>query len=71
MPIYLYQCEKCGTKLEIRQGIHEGIPPCCGVAMKKVPTAPSIIRTMGTNKTRTYSKGYKQGYSKDYLKSMS
>jgi len=70
MPIYLYQCEKCGGKMELRQGMHEGIPLCCGAAMQKMPTSPAIIRVVGTGGARTYNKGYKKGYSKDYLRSI-
>ena len=47
MPIYLYQCEKCGTKSEILQGIHEGLPLCCGKPMKKLPTFPTMVKVRG------------------------
>lgn len=63
MPIYLYKCEKCGSKVEVLspQG---GVPLCCGKAMAKLPTFPAMFKMKGI-----HSQGYKEGYKKEYLKS--
>ena len=68
MPIYRLRC--CGNEVEVVQGIDKDTPECpqCGAEMKKLPTSPAIITMRGAGGTRTYSKGYKEGYSKEYLK---
>ena len=70
MPIYRYKCEKCGSVTELIQGLAGAIPLCCGKAMVKQLTSPSIITIRGKGGTRTFSKGYKEGYSKEYLDSI-
>ena len=69
-PIYQYQC--CGKEIEVIQGRDKENPLCpeCGAKMKSVFTAPSLITIKGKDGTRTYSKGYKEGYSKEYLRSI-
>ncbi len=71
MPVYLYGCE-CGKEIEIVQGIGEKAPLCpdCGVGMIKKPTHPAIIKVIGQGGYPTRSKGYKEDYSKEYLKSL-
>ena len=61
MPIFLFQC--CGKEIEVIQGIDEDSPLCpdCGAKMDKLPTSPAKIEIKGI-----YSKGYKEGYAKDY-----
>lgn len=46
MPIYLYQCEKCGNKVEILspQG---GVPLCCGKVMSKRPALIAMVKMKG------------------------
>ena len=70
MPIYRYKCEKCLSEVETVQRMTMTAPLCCGEAMVRRLTAPSIITIKGEGGTRTYSKGYKEGYSKEYLKSI-
>jgi len=70
MPIYRYKCEKCLSEVETVQGLAGAAPLCCGEAMVRQLTAPAIITIKGKGGTRTYSKGYKEGYSKEYLKSI-
>lgn len=70
MPIYEYKCGKCGRKLEIVQGFKEGLPLCCGKGMNRIPASPSLIRITGKGGTRTYSRGYKDSYAKEYQKSI-
>lgn len=70
MPLYSFKCDKCGNKVEMLQQVVEAIPICCGKAMTKLPSSPAILRIMGKGGTRTYSRGYKEGYSKEYLKSL-
>ena len=68
MPIYDYKCE-CGCELEIYQMMGDKPPVCgkCGGDMIKKPTSPAIIRTISGH-IPVRSKGYKEGYSKEYLK---
>ncbi len=68
MPIYLYSCVKCGAELELIQGIDDKSPLCCGEPMKKKPTFPAIVKVKGMGGVKTLSKGYKEGYAKDYQK---
>lgn len=68
MPIYLYQCEECGRELELVQTIGGKYPMCCDSSMDKLPTSPSLVRFEGKGGTRTFSKGYKEGYAKEYQK---
>jgi len=70
MPIYRYKCEKCESVVELVQGLTGVTPLCCGRAMVKQLTAPAIITIKDKGGTRTYSKGYKEGYSQEYLKSI-
>jgi len=70
VPIYLYKCEKCGNKTEVIQGIAEGTPFCCGKLMVKLPTSPAMIKMKGMDNVLMRSEGYKEGYSKEYLKSL-
>lgn len=69
MPIYIYCC--CGKEIEVIQGLDKDTLMCpdCGTEMKRLPTFPSIIVVKGTGDVPTRSKGYKEGYSKEYLKS--
>lgn len=70
MPIYILKCEECGRKVERIQGIVGEIPLCCGKTMTKLPTLPAIIKIIGESGVPARSKGYKEGYSKEYLKSL-
>lgn len=72
MPVYIYECKQCGIEVEAVQSIEAGAPKCetCGVGMTKKPTHPAIIKVVGQGGYPTRSKGYKEGYSKEYLKSL-
>lgn len=61
MPIYEYQCEECKGIVEKIQSFDSDAPLCCGVAMSRLPTLPAKINIKGT-----HSKGYKEGYAKEY-----
>lgn len=62
MPIYLYRCEKCGSKLEVLQNMSGIVQLCCGKAMTKVPQAPAVIKVRGLNSpTRRWAEKYKLG----------
>ncbi len=67
MPIYEYK--HCGIELELYQTIGSEPPKCekCGDIMNKKFSIPSLLRTK-TNGIIPRSKGYKEGYSKEYLK---
>lgn len=62
MPIYLYSCGKCGKEVETLQSFSAEPPLCCDEAMKRLPTCPAKIEMKGS----PHSKGYKEGYAKDY-----
>ena len=47
MPLYLYKCEKCGSKLETIRSIAGEIPLCCDKAMNKLPTTPAMVKWKG------------------------
>jgi len=47
MPIYLYQCEKCGSKTEVIQGWDGVALLCCGKAMSKMPTSQAMVKMKG------------------------
>lgn len=70
MPIYQFRC--CGKDIEVIQGLNEDGPLCpnCGAEMKRLPTFPAIIEIKGTGGVPARSKGYKQGYSAEYLESI-
>ena len=40
MPIYNFECSKCGGKLRVLQKLNDPPPKCCGKETKKV-MAPS------------------------------
>jgi predicted nucleic acid-binding Zn ribbon protein len=48
MPLYVYGCDKCGSKQELYQPTMEALPPkCCGEDMAKLPTFPSMVKMKG------------------------
>jgi putative FmdB family regulatory protein len=69
LPIYKFRCDKCVLEIEKIQGINEAIPKCdiCGGDMTKIISSPAIIR-VPRGKVIPRSKGYKEGYSREYLK---
>ena len=73
MPLYIYKCDKCVLELEKVQGINGEAPHCpnCGAEMHKKPTFPVMVKTKGMGGYPIRSKGYKEGYSKEYLKDVS
>ena len=70
MPLYIYQCDKCVLEIEKVQEINKKAPCCpnCGAEMHKKPTLPAMVKIKGTGGYPIRSKGYKEGYSKEYLK---
>lgn len=70
MAKYDYRCEGCGNIIEILQRGDEKSPMCCDRTMKKLLSFPAIIKIKDAEGNRIYSKGYKAGYSKEYLKSI-
>jgi len=69
VPIFEYRCE-CGYEAMEVQMIGEESPKCekCGGDMIKKVSSPAIIRFKGDGGYPVRSKGYKEGYSKEYLK---
>ncbi len=70
MPIYRYKCVKCGNVKDLLLDLSAEAPACCDKSMERQLTSPSLITIKGEGGTRTYSKGYKEGYSQEYLKSI-
>ena len=66
MPLYVFEC--CNGEMEVIQGIDKDTPLCpdCGAKMRKLPTYPAIIRINMDGGVRVHSKGYKEGYAKEY-----
>ena len=46
MPIYRFECEVCGNKIEVIQNFGV-VQLCCGKAMKKIPTTHSMFKMKG------------------------
>lgn len=70
MPLYLFKCFTCGEQIEKLQKLGEANPDCkCGVGMVKLPTPFQFRVKDGGNLRR--SKGYKEDYSKEYLRDVS
>lgn len=67
MPIFLYQCEECGDRIEILSP-QEGVPSCCGKSMTKLMSKPALMHRTNERGRTIRSKGYKEGYAKDYAK---
>jgi len=69
MPIYEYVCE-CGCETTEIQAIGAEAPAClsCGGAMRKKFSPIALFRIKWDGLTAR-SKGYKEGYKKEYLKS--
>jgi len=70
MPLYEYSCE-CGYLTEEIQRVGTSAPQCpkCGGVMKRIssPIARIQIKWDGVP---IRSKGYKEGYAKEYRKSI-
>lgn len=48
MPIYEYECPKCGKAVEVFQHIKDPAPICHGVAMKRfISNTSFILRGLG------------------------
>ncbi len=47
MPIYLYKCEQCQTKVERLLPIGGDAPICHGEGMRQVPTFPVMVKWKG------------------------
>ncbi len=69
MPIYIYKCEQCGSTPEVMHSIDGESPLCCAKPMLKLPTLPAIIKVEHQG-NRVLSKGYKEGYVREYQKSL-
>ncbi len=69
MPIYEFVCEKCGSTLEKIQAIGAETPICCGGVMGIKPSPIAILVLKDEDGYRIRSKGYKDDYKKEYLKS--
>lgn len=72
MPTYEYYCE-CGTEIEQIQRIGDEAPQCptCGVVMIRQISHPAVIKVLSKGGNPIRSKGYKEDYSKEYLKDVS
>jgi len=46
MPIYDYRCGTCGANTELMRPVNATVE-CCGIAMEKLPSSPSMIRIKG------------------------
>ena len=68
MPLYDYECNKCGRPVEIYKPMGELPPICCGVAMAQQFKVPPTIRMTNERGRISRSKGYKEGYAKDYYR---
>jgi len=71
MPIYEFQCDECKFSVEKIQAIGDKAPACpkCGGAMLKACGSIAILRMFTDSGYNIHSKGYKEGYKKEYLKS--
>jgi len=66
MPLYEYQCQKCGKRLEAIQKLHEEtlkICPHCGGDLKKLISAPAIQFKGSGFYITDYARGSKGGGS--------
>ena len=65
-PLYRFGC--CDKEIEVIQGIDKENPLCseCGIPMQKLLTSPAIITIRGKDGIRSYPRGYKEDYAKDY-----
>lgn len=64
MPLYEYQCQKCGKRLEAIQKLHEEtlkICPHCGGDLKKLISAPAIQFKGSGFYITDYARGSKSG----------
>jgi len=70
MPLYEFECEKCVCIVEKLQAIGDKPPTCekCGGVMRKRCGSIAIFK-MPVAGITPRSKGYKEGYKKEYLKS--
>jgi predicted nucleic acid-binding Zn ribbon protein len=68
MPIFDFVC--CDNEIEVVQLMGEDSPTClkCGGVMAKKPSLIAPIQVTNEGR-RVRSKGYKEGYKKEYLKS--
>ena len=70
MAIYEFYCEKCDCVIEKIQAMDAEAPDCqCGGVMLKKLSLPAIIKIKWEGSYLKRSKGYKEGYKKEYLKS--
>jgi len=64
MPLYEYECGKCGNKIEVLQKVNDPDPKCkCGSTMKKLMSNTSFI-LKGNGWYATDYKNKKEGESK-------
>ncbi len=66
MALYIYQCEKCGNKIEVLNG---RVPLCCSEAMSKRPTAHVMVKWKGEGGFPSMRRAYKGGtapYTRGY-----
>ncbi len=70
VPIYDFECDKCISSTEKIQAIGTEVPICskCGGAMR-YKFSPIAILNIKWDGVRPRTKGYKEGYKKEYLKS--
>lgn len=66
MPIFLFGCDRCGGEREAIQSFASNAPICCGAPMVRLPACPAIIEIKGAGGVKAHSKGYKEGYAKNY-----
>ncbi len=69
-PVYIYECKHCGVEREEIRSMEGDTPRCsrCEGDMTKKLTPPAIIKVINSGGYPVRSRGYKDGYSKEYLK---
>jgi len=47
MPLYDYQCEKCGSIVEVLCVVEAEPPQCCEQSMIRLPSFPALVKMKG------------------------
>jgi putative FmdB family regulatory protein len=68
MPVYIYQCIKCGHKFDyFHKGQKEDYPTCekCGSKVVKLPTFPGVIDMSGKISTSATTRKWSEQKEKN------